>query len=302
MRRLLAEAMAYLRHVSRAAHAGWNVFFFSPADPTTLGLMRIAVGLLAFWSLLVFGLDLHDYFGSTGWAAAAIQSGQRRLIWSFWFLVPDGWLRLSWCVSLAVLALYTLGLFSRVTAILAWVIVVSTVRRVPNALYGFDQVISALALYLAVTGASGQAVSVRSILAPVPSGTRRVCAAAWRTGTARDTGRTGHSACDGLGESGSAPDTASPRCHLWNCRRCKASRPIMVERHGILEDDDDRRIRHTQFHGSGGLAVARQSTHARQRSRSSCFILCSFGSRLHVRSCWPVWRCCTLESPLPTLA
>ena len=93
--RLLAEAMAYLRHVSRAAHAGWNVFFFSPADPTTLGLMRIAVGLLAFWSLLVFGLDLHDYFGSTGWAAAAIQSGQRRLIWSFWFLVPDGWLRLS---------------------------------------------------------------------------------------------------------------------------------------------------------------------------------------------------------------
>ena len=161
MRRLLDEAAGYLRQVSRAALSGWNAFFFSPADPTAVGLMRIAVGLLAFWSLLVFGLDLYDYFGSTGWALpTSIQSADRPLKWSFLFLVPDGWLRPVWCLSLAVLALYTLGLFSRVTAILAWVIVVSTIRRVPIALYGFDQVVSALALYLAATGASGQAVSV----------------------------------------------------------------------------------------------------------------------------------------------
>jgi predicted DCC family thiol-disulfide oxidoreductase YuxK len=160
VRRLLEELVSYLGQVARAALSGWNAFFFSPADPTALGVMRIAVGLLAFWSLLVFGLDLHDYFGSTGWALpTAIQTADRALAWSFWFLVPDLWLRPVWCVSLAVLALYTLGLFSRVTAILAWVIVVSTVRRVPIALYGFDQVLSALALYLAVTGASGQAVS-----------------------------------------------------------------------------------------------------------------------------------------------
>ena len=37
-----------------------------------------------------------------------------------------------------------LGLFSRVTAVLSWVIVVSTARRVPIALFGFDQVLSAL--------------------------------------------------------------------------------------------------------------------------------------------------------------
>ena len=47
---------------------------------------------------------------------------------------------------------------------LAWVIVVSTVRRVPIALFGFDQVISPLTLYLAVTGASGQAVSLDRFL------------------------------------------------------------------------------------------------------------------------------------------
>ena len=85
-----------------------------PADPTALGLIRVATGLLAFWSLLVFGLDLHDYFGSEGWAEpSAIRAAQRSLTWSFWFLVPDGGLRLAWLGCLVVLALYTLGLFSR---------------------------------------------------------------------------------------------------------------------------------------------------------------------------------------------
>jgi len=45
------------------------------------------------------------------------------------------------------------------------VIVVSTVRRVPTTLYGFDQVVSTLALYLALTASSGQAVSLDRFLA-----------------------------------------------------------------------------------------------------------------------------------------
>ena len=51
------------------------------------------------------------------------------------------------------------------TAVLAWAIVVSTVRRAPVSLFGFDQVLSTLLLYLAVTGASGQAVSLDRFLA-----------------------------------------------------------------------------------------------------------------------------------------
>ena len=161
MRRLLNDLAIYPVELAGAARKGWNDFFFSPADPTAVSLIRVAVGLLAFWSLLVFGLDLHDYFGADGWAdPSAIRATQGPMVWSFWFLVPDGWLRLVWCGCLVILALFTLGLFSRLTAVLGWVIVVSTVRRVPIALYGFDQILSTLALYLAVTGASGQAVSL----------------------------------------------------------------------------------------------------------------------------------------------
>lgn len=164
MRRLLSELRDYLSELASTAVRGWQTFFFTPADPTALGLIRMIVGSLAFWSLLIFGLDLYAYFGSQGWAdptvIASMQRQQHPLGWSFWFLVPDGWLRPVWLLCLGVLGLYTAGLFSRTTGVLAWVIIVSTVRRLPIALFGFDQILSTLALYLAVTCASGQAVSL----------------------------------------------------------------------------------------------------------------------------------------------
>ena len=166
MRRLSRALTAYTADLTTAAVKGWNSFFFSVADPTSVGVIRVAVGLLAFWSLFVLGLDLHDYFGSTGWAEpASIRAFERPMSWSFWFLVPDGWLRLVWAVCLGILLLFACGLFSRVTAVLSWVISVSTVNRLPVALFGFVQVLSALLLYLAVTGASGQAVSLDRFLA-----------------------------------------------------------------------------------------------------------------------------------------
>ena len=68
MRRLLNSLVEYPASLWNAVLRGWNAFFFTPADPTTLGLIRVGVGALLFWSLLVYGLDLHAYFGSAGWA------------------------------------------------------------------------------------------------------------------------------------------------------------------------------------------------------------------------------------------
>jgi predicted DCC family thiol-disulfide oxidoreductase YuxK len=161
VRRLLIDVAAYFRTLGGAALDGWNTFFFTPADPTSLGCLRVAAGLLALWSMLVFGLDLRDYFGSDGWASAELIAGmQRPFVWSFWLAVSDPALRAVWFACLVVLGLYTAGLFSRVTGVLSWVIIVSTARRIPIALFGFDQVLSAVLFYLAITGASGQAVSL----------------------------------------------------------------------------------------------------------------------------------------------
>ena len=164
MRRLVTGTSAYFVELGQAIGRGWNAFFFQPRDPTPLGLIRVVVGLLVFWSFLVYGLDLQAFFGSDGWAdpeaIKALQGNQISYTWSFWTLIPDSFLRPVWVVCLAVVAMYAVGLWSRVTAVLVWIIVVSTVRRVPVSLFGFDQIISTLTLYLAVTGASGQAVSL----------------------------------------------------------------------------------------------------------------------------------------------
>jgi predicted DCC family thiol-disulfide oxidoreductase YuxK len=165
VRRIVTGAAAYFGELGRAAARGWNAFFFTPADPTALGLIRLLVGATLFWNLLVYGLDLRDFFGSDGWAdPATLAQVAPPYAWTFWTAVPDAALAPVWLACLAVLGLFTVGMFSRVTAVLAWVIVVATARRVPVALYGFDQAIGTWALYLAVTGASGQAVSLDRFL------------------------------------------------------------------------------------------------------------------------------------------
>ena len=169
MRRLVTGPALYLAGLARATALGWNAFFFTPADPTALGLIRLVVGLLAFWNLAVYGFDLRDFFGSDGWAdpeaVKLVQGFSKPFAWSFWFSVPDALLRPVWALCLLIVALFAAGLLSRVTAVLTWVILASTVRRVPVALFGFDQILTTWALYLAATGASGQAVSLDRFLA-----------------------------------------------------------------------------------------------------------------------------------------
>jgi predicted DCC family thiol-disulfide oxidoreductase YuxK len=169
VRRLLTGPLAYLAELANAARSGWNRFLFTPSDPTSLGLIRLVCGALAAWSLIVYGLDLRAYLGSDGWAdpdaVRFFMTRDQPTAWSFWMLVPDSLLRPVWVACVALLACFTLGLWSRVTAVLAWVIVVSTARRIPVSVYGFDQILTTWLFYLAVTGASGQAVSLDRYLA-----------------------------------------------------------------------------------------------------------------------------------------
>jgi hypothetical protein len=160
----------YFRDLTQEARDGWNRFWFTPQDPATLGLIRILAGGMLFYTHLVWSLDLPGFFGPRGWLspdALAIAYGDARdLFWSHWHWIDSP--AAMWVVhltALAVFAMLTVGLFTRVVSILAWLLTVSYAHRVmPAALFGLDDVNAMLAMYL-MLGPSGGAYSIDRWLA-----------------------------------------------------------------------------------------------------------------------------------------
>ena len=57
--------------------AGWSLFWFTPADASLLGVIRICIGLLVLYVHLVYSLDVQAYFGEHAWIDLPIVNAQR---------------------------------------------------------------------------------------------------------------------------------------------------------------------------------------------------------------------------------
>ncbi len=161
MRRIRVALISYAEDSARAVSESWDAFWFKPADPTLLGLIRILTGLMLLYTHAVWGLVLPDFFGEGGWLNESLVRtlSDGNYNYSFWWLVPDGWMWPAHWLSMAVLAMFTAGLWTRATSILAFLVTVSYIYRVPAATFGLDQINAMLALYLAI-GPSGEALSI----------------------------------------------------------------------------------------------------------------------------------------------
>src|SRR5271165_5501806 len=175
MRRLLNPVVRELTAKARSLADDWDSFWFRPADPTLLGLLRILTGLMLLYTHAVWGLVLGQFFGPVSWLSPALVRAiqQDQYTYSFWWIVADGWMWPVYGFSMAVLLLFTLGLFTRVTSVLSLLVVISFAHRVPQATFGLDQINAMLTLYLAI-GPSGQALSLDRLIA---RGWRRTAAA-----------------------------------------------------------------------------------------------------------------------------
>ncbi len=157
----------YFRELLRATVAGWNKFWFTAADPATLGLIRILAGAMLFYTHLVWSLDFMSFFGPRGFIDPNLMGDMpgRAGIWShFNWIHSPGALWAIHIAALVVFALLTVGLFSRVMSVLAYLIAVSYANRVPLALFGLDDINAMLAMYL-IVGPSGGAYSLDHWLA-----------------------------------------------------------------------------------------------------------------------------------------
>lgn len=158
----------YLRELFSATVSGWQRFWFTPSDPATLGLIRILAGAMLFYTHLVWSRDLEAFFGPHGWLSAEAMNAfyeQGTYSWSYFWLISSP--AVLWTVHIAALvvfALLTLGLFTRVVSVLAFLMAVAYVNRVPGALFGLDQINCLLAMYLMI-GPSGAAYSLDRWLA-----------------------------------------------------------------------------------------------------------------------------------------
>jgi hypothetical protein len=57
---------------------GWNLFWFTPGDPTVLGAIRILTGAVVFYTLLLYTLDLQELMGPKGWVDLPLRQEQYR--------------------------------------------------------------------------------------------------------------------------------------------------------------------------------------------------------------------------------
>ncbi len=152
----------YVRDLTQAICSNWNRFWFTPADPATIGLLRILAGGMILYTHAVWTLDLNAFFGPQAWLNRKVVSLAQRdgFQWSHLWLCESP--AVLWTVhglALGVCLLFMLGLWSRVTSILTCLVTLSYAQRAPEAMFGLDQINGFLAIYLALAP-SGDAYSL----------------------------------------------------------------------------------------------------------------------------------------------
>lgn len=184
---------SYLQELFQRTGIAWNRFWFNALDAASLCALRVAVGLIALYTLATYTPDLERYFGPQGLLSVDLakfvtdtRETQMFLDGRFGleFRGPDvdpedppnfRFSFLDYCTtsetlwgahvaSLIIVALFTLGFCTRVTSILALVVVVSYFHRGPP-LTGPMEPILAMAIFFLCLAPAGQRYSIDGAIA-----------------------------------------------------------------------------------------------------------------------------------------
>ena len=146
----------------------WNTFWFTPADPLPLAVVRVAAGGLLAGSSVVWLLDADAFFGPAGWLAPedVWRMNDQPWQWSWYFAGSSpAAVRGLAVVTLVAAVLLTIGLATPLAAVVSLAGLVSAANRAPLNVFGFDDVLGMLLIGLAV-GPAGAALSIDRLLWP----------------------------------------------------------------------------------------------------------------------------------------
>ena len=151
---------------TQAVGETWTRYWFTPADPRPLAIVRILAGGLALMLWLSYAADLQAWFGPAGIVSPDLLD-QWRSGWAaslFDFAVAPAVLTALYAAGAVVLALLTVGLATPVVSILAAIFFSSLLHRGPMLAGPADDVVAVILWCLAI-GRSGDAFAIDSLLA-----------------------------------------------------------------------------------------------------------------------------------------
>lgn len=147
---------------------GWQLFqdfFFQPTTSHTLAIIRILTGTMIAYIHFVWMLDLEAFMGPHALVDNQLWHTLHRdrvldAKWTYLSLIES--MPLIWIHELLAMGaglLLALGFKTRLFSVLAWFLTLMTVHRMTGMLFGLDQIVIMLAMYLCIAR-SGELWSV----------------------------------------------------------------------------------------------------------------------------------------------
>jgi hypothetical protein len=156
---------SYFTGLSEAVGQSWNRFWFTPSDPFTLCVIRVLTAIVALGLYLTLWPDLHRFFGPEGLLSrdTVLQLRDARVLSVFDYATSEAALNAFYWIGAVALALFLLGLLTRVTSWLALLAFLSILHRGPMIARPAEDIVAMLMAYLCL-GPSGAALSLDSLL------------------------------------------------------------------------------------------------------------------------------------------
>ena len=150
----------------------WDRFWFTPADPIPLAIVRMVAGTLLTWSCAVWLMDVDAFFGPHGWLRDGdvwrMNDQPWQWSWFFAFSSPTA-VRVLVLITLVAAACLAAGLATPVAAWVSLVGFLAAVNRTPLTIFGFDDALGMLLIPVAI-GPSGAVLSLDRRLGFATSG------------------------------------------------------------------------------------------------------------------------------------
>ena len=148
----------------------WDRFWFAPRLPHTLAVIRIACGAMLVYVHLIWAIFATDFMGSAAWIDNAairklhvVGSGME-WAWSWlWYVESPILLGLHEWLAIIFSTAMMLGFETRLATPLAWWFTLMTCHRMTGALFGLDQVVVMLCMYLMIASC-GSVLSIDALM------------------------------------------------------------------------------------------------------------------------------------------